>query len=420
MNPTTKFISACFLLLTLILNAGCHKDKEDPDNPSAVLPINITGKAQKGPFITGTTITLNELNENLGQTGRSFTTTILSDDGGFALTNIETSASMVLLTANGYFFHEIYGELSFAPLTLQAIATVTKGNPINVNLMTHLIKERIVALTASGIAFPEARLQAQQELLAFFGISLPSGTNNFEQADFTRNDELSAALLAISVALQRSGAPMSQKPSLTAELTQLLAFFANDFKNDGVISNTAIGDTILHNIKMVDLAKVRQNLQQRYSGLGISVSIPGFEKYVMDIQKHLSEKVYQTYLYPEKASPYINFQADTTAWTENLLNLNTFSYGTNRDYSVAAIVPFDSVLTVKFRLLSGQYSYTPMFHGWEKVQGSSSELILRSTLQNTLITMPLGFHAYPPPSVVIEFYKNDEPIPYRVKQLIFR
>lgn len=419
MNPTTKAVFACFSLLILILIAGCSKGKEDPANPSVAAWINITGKAQKGPFITGTTITLNELNDNLGQTGRSFTTTILSDDGGFALNNIESSASMVLLTANGYFFHEIYGELSFAPLTLQALATVKQGTTINVNLMTHLIKERIMALTASGINFPEARSQAQQELLSFFGISLPFGTDNFEHADISRNDEVSAALLAISVALQRSGAPMSQKPSLTAELTQLLAFFGNDFKDDGIISNTSIGDTILHNIKMADLAKVRQNLQQRYTDLGISASIPGFEKYVMDIQKHLSEKVYNEFFYPEKASPYITFQGDTTAWTDNLLNLNTYTYGTNRDYSVAAIVPFDSVLTVKFRLLSGQYSYTPMFHGWEKVQGSGSELVLRSTLQNTLITMPLGFHAYLPPSVVIEFYKNDETEPYRVKHLLF-
>lgn len=419
MNPTTKAVFACFSLLILILITGCSKGKEDPANPAVAAWINITGKAQKGPFITGTTITLNELNDNLGQTGRSFTTTIQSDDGGFALNNIESSASMVLLTANGYFFHEIYGELSFAPLTLQALATVKQGTTINVNLMTHLIKERIMALTSSGITFPQARLQAQQELLSFFGISLPSGTDNFEHADISRNDEVSAALLAISVALQRSGAPMSQKPSLTAELTQLLAFFGNDFKDDGIISNTSIGDTILHNIKMADLAKVRQNLQQRYTDLGISASIPGFEKYVMDIQKHLSEKVYKEFFYPEKASPYITFQGDTTAWTDNLLNLNTFTYGTNRDYSVSAIVPFDSVLTVKFRLLSGQYSYTPMFHGWEKVQGSGSELVLRSTLQNTLITMPLGFHAYPPPSVVIEFYKNDETEPYRVKHLLF-
>jgi len=59
---------------------------ENNDSPEVY---NFTGKVQKGPFVTGTTITLNELNEKLGQTGRTFTSIITSDDGSFELNNIE-------------------------------------------------------------------------------------------------------------------------------------------------------------------------------------------------------------------------------------------------------------------------------------------------------------------------------------------
>jgi hypothetical protein len=57
--------------LLILLSSGCDKET-GPVNYS------FTGKAQKGPFVTGTSVTLNEMNSSLGQTGRSFATTILS------------------------------------------------------------------------------------------------------------------------------------------------------------------------------------------------------------------------------------------------------------------------------------------------------------------------------------------------------
>ena len=92
-----------FKLLFIFLLVGslisCESDNES-------IKYSFSGKAQKGPFINGTTVTLNELNSDLVQTGRSFTSTIISDDGSFELSNIELNSSLALLTANGFFFCE--------------------------------------------------------------------------------------------------------------------------------------------------------------------------------------------------------------------------------------------------------------------------------------------------------------------------
>lgn len=415
----TYFLRMLILVLLLAV-ISCKKDDPENDNGKDPSPVTLTGNVQKGPFITGTTITLNELNADLGQTGSSFTATILTNAGDFEIPNIVLGSTHALFTANGFYFNELYGELSAAPLTLQALTELSGSSRININVMTHLIKERIMKLSSDGIPFQQAKAQAQTELLAFFGITLPAGSADFEKADIAQNSELNATLLAVSVVVQRYTTFLMEIPTLTAELTQLLSAMSFDFKEDGVIGNQQIKDTLLHNISRANLTKIRQNLEKRYADLGLTVTIPDFEKYVDIIQKHLSEIIYTDFIYPEQASPYIQFQGDTTAWTMNFLNLNTFVYGSNRDYCVAAIVPFDSVLTVKFKILSGSYAVTPPGHGWQVIHKNSSGITLRSTLQNTIITLPLGFNSWSRASAIIEIYQNDTITPDRVKNITVR
>jgi hypothetical protein len=76
--------------------------------------------------------------------GRLFTATILTDDGGFELRNIEIGESLALFTANGFYFSEQYGELLYAPIALQAMPDLSGTTLVNINIMTHLVKERIM------------------------------------------------------------------------------------------------------------------------------------------------------------------------------------------------------------------------------------------------------------------------------------
>lgn len=66
-------------------NPGDGNDSEDekPDIPE----YSINGSVQKGQFIQGSVVTIQELNERLQPTGKSYQTQILDDMGSFELTS---------------------------------------------------------------------------------------------------------------------------------------------------------------------------------------------------------------------------------------------------------------------------------------------------------------------------------------------
>ena len=75
------------------------------------------------------------------------------------------------MSANGYYFNEVAGSLSNSALTLQALADLTEGTSVNVNLMTHLERKRVEQLIDSGTTgFTGAKSQAQSEIMKIFGI----------------------------------------------------------------------------------------------------------------------------------------------------------------------------------------------------------------------------------------------------------
>ncbi|MEI7982620.1 MAG: hypothetical protein WCI71_13295 [Bacteroidota bacterium] len=277
-----KAKSILFLICLVGLLNSCGKEKKEPDNNPK--QFSFTGKVQKGPFITGTNITLNELNSNLGQTGKAFTTTITADDGSFSLNNIELNTSLCLLTANGFYFNELYGVLSPATLSLQAISDLSTNGKVNINVLTHMIKGRLETLVAGGKTFQQAKEQAQAELLNFLGVTETFNTD-FDKLDISQNNEYNAVLLAFSVILQRYTNFLNEYPMLTAELTQLLANLSNDFTPDGSITNQKLIDTLIYNISCHNLLDIRRNIEEHYANLGHLDTIPDFEKYIAVFQE---------------------------------------------------------------------------------------------------------------------------------------
>lgn len=326
-----------FVVILGLLLTSCDKDK-----------LNIStlkGKAQKGPFVTGTNITLNELNSDLAQKGKSYTTTIVANDGSFNLNNIELNSNFALLTANGYYFSEIYGELSSAPLSLQAITDLSSNESVNINVLTHLIKARIENLVSTGMSFEDANTQAKSEFLAFLGITNTFNVD-FEELDISSNEDYKAALLSFSVILQRYTKFLNQKPTLTAELTQLLADISADFAPDGIISQTKIIDTLLHNISQLHLIDIRRNIEQRYLELGQNLVIPNFEKYIDVFQEKHCSNIYTDFTYPLTASPDPTIAPDSE--TQNILVPSNTTFQAN-PYTVATITPLYK--TLKLNLL---------------------------------------------------------------------
>jgi hypothetical protein len=398
-----KKISVLLLGLIIGLLISCKKDTEN----SKIYTFN--GKAQKGPLVTGTNITLNELNSSLGQTGKSFTTSIVADDGSFNLNNIELNSNLVLLTANGFYFSEIYGELSGATLSLQAITDLTAKESVNINVLTHLIKGRIENLVSSGKNFKDANAQAKSEFLSFLGIT-DSFDKDFDKLDISAKEDYNAVLLSFSIILQRYTMIWNERPTLTAELTQLLSNLSSDFATDGLISNRTLVDTLLFNISQLNLIDIRKNIEKRYSDLGQTVSIPNFEKYIAIFQEKYSNNLYTNFTYPLIASPDPIMAPNSKI--QNILVPSDTIYQA-APYSVAAITPLNKTLKIKF--IGSNITIGGPISGWELINEYPNGFTINSQRQNELMSMLI--HLESSGNATIEYYENSTSTPTYTKKI---
>jgi len=256
-----------FTIFTILLNS-CSTDS----GPSYLIAgKDITGVVQKGPFINDTRITLTELTQTFSQTGNIFSTEITNNVGSFEIKDVNLSSRYVQMTASGFYFNEVKGEISVAPLTLNAFADVLNASTVNVNILTHLERPRIQRLINDGKSFSEAATQAKTELLAVFGfVSSDEGAS--EQIDMTEDNERSAMLLAISAILQGNRS--------VGELSELLATIAADFAQNGAITDQNIIDNLRKAAADIDAEQVRDNLIKRYNDLGVTAFIPNIESLI--------------------------------------------------------------------------------------------------------------------------------------------
>ena len=269
MNKLNTFYFAAFLALSLGLMLSCSaKDENSSSSGSGTSSNTVSGYVQKGPFIQGTVITVWELDSSLVQTGRTFIGTIDDNTGTFNARGNVVSP-YVELSAVGYYFNEVSGSLSTAPLTLQALSDLTDNSSVNVNLMTHLEKKRVEYLIDAGSTFTTAKSQAQTEIMKIFNIENVS-LGSSETLNISKSGDGNAVLLAISAILQ------SDKTE--AELTELLSTINTDIRTDGTLEDNTTKATILTAMSYVSprVATIRSNMESRYSDLGMSVTIPRF------------------------------------------------------------------------------------------------------------------------------------------------
>jgi hypothetical protein len=229
------------------------------------------GAAQKGPFATGTQITVAELDKTLAPTGRIFSSTITSNSGTFSIPSVQLSSPYVKLTASGFYFDEFANALTVAPLTINAIADVTKESTVNVNLISALEGPRVETLIGMGVTFAQAKAQAESEVLGMFGITLNNAPPS-ETLDISGNSDADAALLAVSL--------MVLGHRSTAELSALVTDIAEDLKSDGSLSNASYGSALISGAIVMDMAAVRANLTQYYTSVGVTATLGNFEPYV--------------------------------------------------------------------------------------------------------------------------------------------
>jgi len=313
-----------FVLLT---NYSCKK--EEPK----FIKQKLTGLVQKGPYIIGTSISMYELDQKLGQTGNIFATQMSDNSGTFEINNVRLTSNYVEFLAGGYYFNEVEGDISTAPLNLSAISDISNISSINVNILTHLEKLRVEYLVKHDKTFSEAKKIAQSEILAIFGFK-STGIDNSETFDISVDNESNAILLAISVILQGNRS--------VGDLSELLASISNDVREDGILNSENIMLALRNSTKELVLNDIRVNLENRYMSLGIRASIPNFEKYINIFLAYTGK---EPLIYTQQATN-ISVIGATLNGIVNANSLKTsviFEYGTTTNYGATIIASQNSV-----------------------------------------------------------------------------
>lgn len=232
----------------------------------------ISGKAQKGPLVKGSEVVLRETSAegNLEPTGREFHTTIINDSGEFRIDSLDLESQYVLISAEGYYTHErsdgvrdmeemlgiVFDYRSECPMRLDAVSNLNNRNTANINLLTHFEYKRVLKLVGEGKSFAEAKRQASREVLGAFGVDI--NVSSAEDLDIFNTSEGDRTLFNISLLLDnrsnwdiRDGEriranydgyiPYVNIDSADIDCSKLQKYidgFANDFADDGVLSDT--------------------------------------------------------------------------------------------------------------------------------------------------------------------------------------
>jgi uncharacterized protein (TIGR02145 family) len=326
--------SSILILFFVLLVSGCRREEE------GIYKQHISGVVQKGPYLNGTSIQMSELGSSLVQTGKLFTAQILNNRGIFEINNINLKSSFVQFSANGYYFNEVHGSISVAPLYLNALSDISNISTININILTHLEKLRVEYLIRQKMSFQDAKKTAQSEILAIFGFGL-SEIDNSESLDISIKSESNAILLAISIILQGNCA--------VGNLSELLATISNDIREDGILNDENIVNDLRRSTKKLVLSNIRTNLENRYNELGISAEIPDFEKYINTFLLLAAQNPETT----TQSATNISTNAATlngTVYPNALSTIVTFEYDTSfsyRNFVTAAQSPASGGFPVK-------------------------------------------------------------------------
>ena len=272
-----KWILPAFALGSIFM-AACSDGRqttgtsEEAEGITAVTDWEVAGVSQKGPFVTGSAVTVQELDGiTLKQTGKSFKGSIKSDKGDFTIKDINLESQYAILEATGYYRDEVSGKKSSGTVTLRALTDLSNRKTVNINLLTHLEYERVMYLvTKKKMSIAEAKAQAEEEVLASFGIEGDFGKS--EDLDIFKSGDGNAALLAVSVLLQSD----VDVAGLTERMGEFSISLAEGGSWDDADAKTAIADWACDVDLKGSLSKVRKNVEDwKYAD-----TVPAFEKYV--------------------------------------------------------------------------------------------------------------------------------------------
>lgn len=271
----------------------------------------ITGKIEKGPFSKGSIISFYELDSNLAQNGKSFSTTIDDNEGNYDLKASGIGGKMLRVQTDGFYYNEILNTLSNSRIVLTGISKVDSNENVNVNILTHLERRRVQYLIVENkISFDSAKRIAITELLNVFGLKNDTISRAEKVSLFRNKNDL---LLNLSL--------MMQGYRTDAQLSELLTDISNDFYFDGKLNDTSVLKNIYNHTMIIDTANVSKNLKSKFNYNPASYSI--ISNYITK-NSSLYDVSFSPIIYPDSIKGNKNIlkrvSSDTVEAGSNLLN----------------------------------------------------------------------------------------------------
>lgn len=309
-----------FTFFIMLIFSACKKNDTSTPSEQSVSNAKINGHIEKGPFILGSSITIYDLKPDLSPTGKSFNSQITDNLGSFSFNSINLSSTFASFKADGYYYNEAALTGSYSPITLYALCKIEDSNRVNVNLLTHLEKSRVEYLIGHGSSFEAAKIQAESEILSVFKIN-KNDIPNSENLSISAGGENSAILLAISLIFE-SGLIYN---GLEAKITELLASFSGDLKNDGIVNDHTLPQKLLDNAVTLDTVAIKNGIIAKYSQLGSIITVADFGKYIDNFISKTSSELFGSEIY-YPFTPYSPDQQNLLLPTDTIYHHTNFYF----------------------------------------------------------------------------------------------
>ncbi|CAH1535250.1 hypothetical protein LCE44_24340 [Vibrio harveyi] len=192
----SKTLLATALVVPFALT-GCGGSSDGHNNDSGQ-QYQFSGAVQKGPLQPGSVVTINELNQDLQPTGRSYTTQIEDYEGNYSVKE-RFSTPYAELVAHGYYFNELTNHAD-EQMSMSAFVDMNATSQVNFNVATAAMKQSVMAQVQAGTEFNEAVDKATSDLLKLYSYAPEqwSGHINFYNTNLSNSGDTSTLLMVIS------------------------------------------------------------------------------------------------------------------------------------------------------------------------------------------------------------------------------
>lgn len=280
-----KYRFTLLFMVALSMFCSCSKDDNGSDTPTpptppeekptAILKDNIQGRVETYPFNDEYKITISDLSPNMALTGRYFNA---DTNGRHYSINSAMEYTSKYAEFEAEYNSSYYKQRHSTYPKFKCITNIEDKDEVNVNILTHLEYERVKTLCKNGLAFDEAKKQAEKELLAVFGIA--QEIPNPEKISLTDNNDNAKIMLAVYSVLLDGNLYSYTDTANYAKAYKLCTKISTDLGDNGKIDDKDLLSAIKQNKENCHPSKVVEYIKNCYKEQGKEIELPDFTKFV--------------------------------------------------------------------------------------------------------------------------------------------